>query len=79
MVRLLFFLRWRSFPRAADYLKDSRVFSGFSEATDPGFRFLPPDKTRVQALVRPFYDLTENYPYRMYVDVKDVPFELWKA
>ncbi len=43
------------------------------------FRFVPPDKARVQALVRPFYTMTENYPYRMYVDLRDVPFELWKA
>ena len=47
---------------------------------EPGhFRFVPPDKSRIQALVRPFYTMTENYPYRMYVDLRDVPFELWKA
>jgi hypothetical protein len=43
------------------------------------FRFVPPDGTNVQARVRPFYTMTENYPYRMYVDLEDVPFELWKA
>jgi hypothetical protein len=26
-----------------------------------------------------WYTMPENYPYRMYVDLKDVPFELWKA
>ncbi|MHB8054692.1 MAG: beta-L-arabinofuranosidase domain-containing protein [Candidatus Aminicenantales bacterium] len=63
------------FPENEDALNAQLV----PENGPVNFRFVPPDKTRVQALVRPFYDLTENYPYRMYVDLKDVPFELWKA
>jgi len=63
------------FPEDEDALNAQLV----PEDGPVSFRFVPPDKTRVQALVRPFYDLTENYPYRMYVDHKDVPFELWKA
>ena len=50
-----------------------------AEGEPAHFRFVPPDKTNVQARVRPFYNMTENYPYRMYVDLKDVPFELWKG
>jgi len=63
------------FPEDEDALNAQLV----QEETPVNFRLVPPDKTRVQALVRPFYDLTENFPYRMYVDLKDVPFELWKA
>ncbi len=41
------------------------------------FRVTPPDGRPVRLRFRPFYDVTENYPYFMYFDRRALPWRLW--
>src|SRR6185312_4043357 len=41
------------------------------------FRLKGTDGRRLAALVRPFYQYTEDYPYLMYIDKKEWPVHLW--
>jgi DUF1680 family protein len=45
----------------------------------PGaFALKPPDGTKINSLLRPFYTVDENYPYRMYFDRNATPVVYWK-
>ena len=44
---------------------------------DTNFRVEPPDKKPVRLRFRPFYEMTENYPYFMYFDRRTLPWRLW--
>ncbi len=35
------------------------------------------DGRPLMALVRPFFQYTEDYPYLMYIEKKEWPFRLW--
>ena len=41
------------------------------------FRVTPPDGRPVRLRFRPFYEVTENYPYFMYFDRRTLPWRLW--
>ena len=41
------------------------------------FRVQRPDGRPVRLKFRPFYDFAEDFPYRMYFDLKEQPYRLW--
>jgi hypothetical protein len=41
------------------------------------FRVRGTDGRRLMAMVRPFFQYTEDYPYLMYIDTKSWPVQLW--
>jgi hypothetical protein len=41
------------------------------------FRVQGSDGRRLMAMIRPFYQYTEDYPYLMYIDIRDWPVRLW--
>ena len=41
------------------------------------FRMRGTDGRSLMAMVRPFYQYTEDYPYLMYIDKKAWPVRLW--
>ena len=44
----------------------------------PGvFKVQPPDSSRVRSLLRPFYTVEENYPYKIYFDKDTLPVRFW--
>ena len=47
------------------------------DSTPGQFRVELPDNSRVASKFWPFYEMVENHPYRMYFDMKELPFLLW--
>ena len=44
----------------------------------PGFfKVQPTDGSRVRSLLRPFYTIEENYPYKIYFDTEKLPLKFW--
>jgi DUF1680 family protein len=48
-----------------------------ADATAGVFKLQPPDGSRIRSLLRPFYTVEENYPYKIYFDKDKLPIGFW--